>query len=93
MNTQSNPLVALILNVAGAAAPGHAGTVALLRTLLAAGVQLREQLARIKAKDPEAYAEVAKEFAEADAGLTAALDRADARGPDARDAGSGSVPT
>lgn len=79
MNTQVNPLIGLIMNLVGAAVPGHAGTVALLRTLINAGTTLRDQVQRIKDKDPAAYAEVAKDFTEKDLALTAALDRADAQ--------------
>lgn len=76
---QIEALANQLFNVAAVVAPGHAGTVAALRGLLAAGTTLHELIARVRAEDPEAWSEIAEDFNAAHSGLKAALDAADAR--------------
>lgn len=68
-----------VTQLAAIVAPGHAAAVATLRGLVAAGTTLHGLIARVRAEDPEAWAEIAKDFNASHASLQAAIAAADAR--------------
>lgn len=73
--TRLDAIVEQLAAVAAAISPTHAGTVAALRGLLAAGTELHELISRIKAEDPEAWKAVSQDFSEALAGFEASVAR------------------
>lgn len=76
---QIEALAQQLLAVAAAVSPGHAGTVAALRGLVAAGSTLHELIGQVRAENPDAWTEIAEDFQGAHSALRAAVEAADAR--------------
>lgn len=76
MNERIKAIITQLLAVLSIANPAHAGTVAILKTLLAAGTELYALVEKIKADDPAAWAAVSEDFKEDLAAFRAAVERA-----------------